>query len=429
MLTMTPPAYLDPDAAARRALRQHKAFASGLLVLMAVLVLVSYALPPGWGADLLQASAKAGFVGGIADWFAVTALFRHPLGLPIPHTAIIPMQKARLAGSLGRFVATHVFTPSEVSRLLGRLDLPAIVARFLSDPVSARPAARALSEMLPRLLASIEDGRARRTMARIVPRLVGGPGAGRIVARALRSLVEGGRHQDALGFLLGEIRKALDSKHDSIHGFIQEKVRASGGRLVGWVLGAQVAERVLGVLRDELERMGPEGGSIRIAFDEWVRSEIERMETDPERAAEIGRAIRQVVAHETVQTWLWDVWSRLRVALEADARRPGGHSLQVIEGALINLGTFLQQDEAARARLQAAAESVISGMLPSAQTQLSDFIEHVVANWPAETIVEKVELRVGKDLQFVRVNGTLVGFVVGGGLYLLLDAVFGRVAS
>ena len=253
--------------------------------------------------------------------------------------------------------------------------------------------------------------------------------AGISVARALRSLVEGGRHQDALGFLLGEIRKALDSKHDAIHGFIQEKVRASGGRLVGWVLGAQVAERVLGVLRDELERVGPEGGNIRLAFDEWVRAEIERMETDPERAAEIGRAIRRVVAHETVQTWLWDVWSRLRLAVEADARRPNGQALQVIEGALTNLGAFLAQDETARARLQAAAESVISGMLPSAQTQLSDFIEHVVANWPAETIVEKVELRVGKDLQYVRVNGTLVGFVVGGGLYLLLDAIFGRVAS
>ena len=184
---------------------------------------------------------------------------------------------------------------------------------------------------------------------------MGGPGAGRIVARALRSLVEGGRHQDALGFLLGEIRKALDSKHDAIHGFIQEKVRASGGRLVGWVLGAQVAERVLGVLRDELERVGPEGGNIRLAFDEWVRAEIERMETDPERAAEIGRAIRRVVAHETVQTWLWDVWSRLRLAVEADARRPNGQALQVIEGALTNLGAFLAQDETARARLQAAA--------------------------------------------------------------------------
>src|SRR4051794_27234132 len=100
----------DPDFLARRQLARHRAFASALLVLMGVLALVSFALPQGWWAGLLQAAAKAGFVGGIADWFAVTALFRHPLGIPIPHTAIIPNQKERLGRALGRFVATHVVT-------------------------------------------------------------------------------------------------------------------------------------------------------------------------------------------------------------------------------------------------------------------------------------------------------------------------------
>ena len=103
---------------------------------MGGLIGVSYALPSGWPVELLQASAKAGFVGGIADWFAVTALFRHPLGLPIPHTAIIPQQKQRLGRALGRFVAGHVFTQAELSRTLTRLDLPGIVARFLADPAA-----------------------------------------------------------------------------------------------------------------------------------------------------------------------------------------------------------------------------------------------------------------------------------------------------
>ena len=427
------PAFLAPavpehDRIARRALRRHRAFATGLLLLMAALTLGSYALPPGWGTDLLQASAKAGFVGGIADWFAVTALFRHPLGLPIPHTAIIPNQKARLGRALGRFVAGHVFTPAEVSRVLGRIDLSAILARFLSDPAAARPAARALAEMLPRVLATVEDGRARRLVARLVPRLVGGPGAGRIVARALRSLVDGGRHQEVLGFLLAELRTVLDSRHAALSAFIQGKVRAQGGRLVGWALGAQVAERVLGVLREELDRMGPDDSSIREAFDEWARREIERMETDPERAAEIGRAVRRVVAHDTVQAWLWDVWARMRVALENDTRRPGGHTLLAIEAALGNLGAFLAEDAAARARLQAAAESVIASMLPSAQAQIADFVGDVVAGWDAKQITDRVELRVGRDLQYVRVNGTLVGFLVGGVLFLALRAMFGHVA-
>ncbi len=419
----------DPDQPLRRALRRHKAFATGLLVLMAGLILVSYALPPAPWVELLQAASKAGFVGGIADWFAVTALFRHPLGIPIPHTAIIPKQKERLGRSLGRFMAGHVFTPEEVRRVLGRLDLPGIVARFLSDPAAARPAAVALAEMLPRVLATVEDGRARRTMARIVPRLVGGPGAGRIVARMLRTLVDGGRHQEALGFLLGELRTLLDSRQEVLESFIQDKVRAQGGRLVGWALGAQVAARVMLVLREELDRVGPDGSSIRDAFDEWARREIDRMEADPERAAEIGRAVRRVVAHETVQAWLWDVWSRMRLALEADARRPGGHTLAVIEASLGNLGGFLAADAAARARLQAAAEGVAATLLPTAQAQLATFIGDVVAGWDGDYITDKLELRVGKDLQFVRVNGTLVGFLVGGALFGVLRAVFGGVAG
>ncbi len=408
------------DRTARRELRRYKGFATGLLALMAALIGASFALPEGFWRELLQACAKAGLVGGLADWFAVTALFRHPLGLPIPHTAIIPRQKDRLGHALGRFVAGHVFTPDEVSRVLGRIDLPGILSRFLSDPAASAPAARALATLMPRILATVEDGRARRTMARIVPRLLGGAAAGRIVARALRTMVEGGRHQDALGFLLGELRGVLDSKHDALHGFIQDKVRASGGRLVGWVLGAQVAERVLGVVRDELERVGPDGGRIRIAFDEWVRAEIDRIEQDPERAAEIGRALRRVLTHDTVQTWLWDVWSRLRVALEADAARPEGRTQAAIAAALANLGALLAEDRAVRARIQAAAEGIITGLLPSAQIQLSDFIGGVVAGWDADTLTEKVELRVGRDLQFVRVNGTVVGALAGGALFLVL---------
>jgi len=414
---MIPDRAPDPDAA------------TGLLAAMGGLVGVSYALPPGFGAGLLQASAKAGFVGGIADWFAVTALFRHPLGLPIPHTAIIPRQKERLGRSLGRFVAGHVITPAEVSRVLGRLDMASMLAGFLRDRRAVGPAAAALAEMLPRILASVEDGRARRIAARLIPRLLGGPGAGRVVARALRTLVAGGRHQEVLGFLLTEFRKLLESKQDGLQDFIQQKVRAQGGRVIGWMLGAQVAERVLGVLRDELEKVGPEGSSIRAAFDEWVRREIDLMETDPARAAEIGLAIRRVVAHDTVQAWIWDVWSRLRTAIEADAARPGGHTIGLIETAFGNLGTFLEEDPAARARLQTAAEAVIATFLPSAQAQLADFIGDVVAGWDADTITDKLELRVGRDLQFVRVNGTLVGFLAGGALYLLLLALTGRVVT
>ncbi|HLB98712.1 MAG TPA: DUF445 domain-containing protein [Acetobacteraceae bacterium] len=415
------------DRAARRALAQHRAFATGLLVLMAVLALGSYALPPGYPAALLGAAAKAGFIGGIADWFAVTALFRHPLGIPIPHTAILPAQKVRLGRALGRFVANHVVTGTEVAGVLRRLDLPAILHRFLADPVATRPAAVALAGMLPRLLSSVEDGRARRVVARIVPRILGGPGAGAVVARALHSMVAGGRHQEVLGFVLGQIKTLLAGREAALQAAIEERVREQGGRLVGWALGATIARRVLAALNVELDKIGPDGSELRGAFDEWVRREITRMEQDPERAAEIGRAIRLVVAHDTVQAWLWDVWSRLRLALEADAARPSGRSVAFFSGALANLGALLENDPAARAGVERAIEGLVATLLPSAQVQLSDFIAGVVGGWDAATVTDRLELHVGKDLQFVRVNGTLVGFLVGGLVYVALRAAFGDV--
>ena len=418
---MTP---LDPDTAARRGLARHRAIATALVVLMAALTLASYALPRSTATDLLQAAAKAGFIGGIADWFAVVALFRHPLGLPIPHTAILPAQKERLGRALGRFVAGQVFTPEQVSGALARIDLPGILRRFLADPDAARPAAQALAALLPRLLAGLEDGRARRTLARIIPRVIGGADGGRVAARALRSLVSGGRHHEVLTFVITELKATLAAKQDQLRAAIETRVSEQGGKLVGWALGASIANRVLGAVNQELDRIGPDS-ALREAFDELVRREIIRIEEDPVRAAEIGSTIRGVVAHETVQAWLADVWTQARRALEADAGRPSGRTVALIEGSFDNLGAMLAADPAARAALQRASEQVVARLLPAAQAQLAQFIASVIAGWDTATITEKLELRVGKDLQFVRVNGTLVGFLVGGLAYAVLRAMFG----
>ena len=146
-----------------------------------------------------------------------------------------------------------------------------------------------------------------------MPRIVGGPAAGKVVARALHSLVDGGRHQEVFGFILGQLKAALASREDALRAAIEERVREQGGRLVGWALGASIARRVLAQINAELDKMSPDGSELRAAFDEWVRREINRMETEPERAAELGTAIRRVVAHETVQAWLWDIWARVRI--------------------------------------------------------------------------------------------------------------------
>jgi uncharacterized membrane-anchored protein YjiN (DUF445 family) len=152
------------------------------------------------------------------------------------------------------------------------------------------------------------------------------------------------------------------------------------------------------------------------------------MEQDPERAAAIGRAVREALSHPAVAAWLGDIWTRLRTTMEADAANPSGRTVQVLAGMLGNLGNVLAEDPTARERLNRAAEGVLVALLPNARTQLADFIAGVVRGWDTATVTEKIELRVGKDLQYVRINGTLVGFLVGGALFALLTAIFGGVA-
>ena len=406
----------DPDAAARRTLARHRLVAHLLLALMAALTAAGHIwrFPP-----VLLAAATAGLVGGLADWFAVTALFRHPLGLPIPHTAIIPAQQARIGSALGRFIAGHVFTEAEVAAALERLDVSAIIAGFLADAEARRPAAEALAAMLPRLLGAIEDGRARRLVSRLVPRLVGGQGGGRIVGRALRQLVEGGRHQEVFGFFLDQLKTLLAAREAALQQAIEERVREQGGRLVGWAVGASVAKRVVAQINTELERMEPDGSELREAFDERMRREIARIEEEPARAAEIGAALRRVVAHETVRAWLWDIWSRVRLALEQDAARPNGRSVAVVDSTLANLGQVLREDERAAARLRDAVRALTSRLIPAGRGEIARFVEGVVGGWDTATLTERLELRVGKDLQYIRMNGTIVGALAGAAVALL----------
>lgn len=419
----------DPDAELRRALARQRAIATMLLVLMGGILVGSYWLEPGYWRDLIQASAKAGLVGGIADWFAVTALFRQPLGLPIPHTAIIPRQKDRLGRGLGRFVAGHVFTEAELHRLLARMDPARILERFLSDPTQVRPAVIGLAGLLPRVVTTLEDGRARRVVARLLPRLVTGPAAGRMLARVLRALMAGGQHQQVFSVVVAEVKRILSDRQTDLEAAIRTRVRGKGGAITDWLAGATIARGVLDALNTELEKIEPDNSALRAAFQAWLEAEVERLETDPARAEAIAATVRRALAHPSVAAWLLDAWERIKQGIAADASREDGRVVALLSGLAANAGALLHEDEAARARVNAAVEGLIATLLPAAQARLAEFIGDVVSGWDTATVTEKIELRVGRDLQFVRINGTIVGALVGAGLFVLLTELFGRVAT
>ncbi|ACI53034.1 protein of unknown function DUF445 [Gluconacetobacter diazotrophicus PA1 5] len=425
----------EADRAAWLNLRRYRRAATGLLAGMGVLTAAGYAAPAaglvgdGLWLDVLRSGAKAGVVGGLADWFAVTALFRHPLGLPIPHTAILPAQKARLGEALGRFVATHVFTEDDVNAALDRIDLPEIVAGLLDDPATAETVSRMLAGAAPGVMNRLEDGRAGSAMGRIMPMILGGEDVAPIVARTLRALVEGDRHQEVLSFLLARLKDGLKAKEASLRAMIEDRVREQGGRVLGWAIGGSIATKVLVAVNQELDRVDPQNSELRESFTNWVRGEIDRIETDPERRRDITGAIMGVVTHDSIRGWSGDVWRRMRVMIEADMRRPDGWSASIVQDTLLRLADQMRTDAALRERMVGTARRMILGSLPFLRERLSRFIASVVAGWDADLLSSRLELRVGKDLQFVRLNGTLVGFLAGAGLSLLLQLLFGRGAG
>ena len=250
-----------------------------------------------------------------------------------------------------------------------------------------------------------------------------------MIARALRVLVENERHQEVLSFLLGELKAVLASKEAALRLLIEERVREQGGRLLGWALGGSIAGRVLSAMNQELDRTDPTGSELREAFTVWVRHEIDRIETEPARGREVGDAIRGLVGHDSVRSWAAEIWLRSRTMIESDMRRADGWFVTLIADALPRLGAVLTRDVAMRVRIEAATRGLVLRTLPGVRERLAGFIGDVVGNWDSRMIVERLELRVGRDLQYVRINGTLVGAMVGAVFYLLLRAVFGHATT
>lgn len=421
----------EGDIAARQTLRRYQNAATGLLVLMGGLTVVGYAAPAaGWVEDgffleMFRAGARAGVVGGVADWFAVVALFRHPLGLPIPHTAILSAQKDRLARALGRFVASQVFTAKEVERVLAKVDVPGFIANLLEDPATQDAVVGAMARSMPQLLDRLEDGRASNAIGRIMPGLLGGSDLSPVIAKALRSLVDDDRHQEVLSYFLSQLKDGLKAKEGALRDMIEERVREQGGRILGWAIGGSIATKVLTAAAQELDRIDPENSSLREGFTSWVRLQIDRIETDPERGREFTQAVTSVLSHESVVGWWGDIWLRFRRMVEADVEDPQGRTACLLRDALGRMAGQLRNDDVLRQRIVERVDGTIGKALPFVRDQMAEFIARVVSGWNAVEIAEKLELRVGKDLQFIRFNGTLVGFAVGALLFAALRLTFG----
>ncbi|MCX5614312.1 DUF445 domain-containing protein [Bombella saccharophila] len=370
--------------------------------------------------DMLQAGSQAGVVGGVADWFAVTALFRHPLGLPIPHTAILPQRKAQLGSALGRFMVEHFLTKVEVIRLLEQVDLPVLLARFLQKPEIENQILRYLRNLTPAILERIGDGRGSSFLVTLFPTLLKREDVTALVLRGFKALVDEEIHQEVFSFFLAQLKEFVTTREEDLRSFVEKRVKEQGGRLIGWAVGTSIATQVLAALRAELGRVDPMDSDLRHGFTRWVRTKIQELEDDPQGAHDLMESITAFFSHESVKEWSGSLWQRLRIMVEDDSARDDGLSMQALRTMYRQFVEALLQRTALSTRMNHAVQQMVVKALPAMQDYTSNMIERVITEWDAKSLSARLEAGIGRDLAYIRVNGTVVGFVVGALLEALL---------
>lgn len=404
----------DSNRAAR--LRRMKLLAAGLLALMVALFVAATLGQARWPALAhVRAFAEAAMVGAIADWFAVVALFRRPLGLPIPHTAIIPRNKDRIGRALGDFIANHFLAPEVVAAKLDSLDVAGRLAHWLGETDNARRLAQRLAALAPAVLDSLEAETTQPLVRAGLRRALAAVPAAPLLARVLSALVAAGHHQALLDHLLDGAGDLLADHQDSIRERVAER---SWKWLPRWV-DHKLADKVVRGSRDTLAELHDPDHPWRAQLQATLQDWCDRLAHDPELVARGEAAKEEILDHPLVLAALDSAWTeardRLRDALAADSTPLA----PAVERLIVALAARLDGDEHLRAVLNRWLRRAADRVVVPRRAEIGGFIAGVVQRWDARTLTARLELQVGPDLQYIRVSGTLVGGLVGLAIHAL----------
>lgn len=409
----------DPHVELKYArLRYMQRLATSLLIAMLALLALSATFKTShpW-LQWVQAFAAAATVGAIADWFAVVALFHHPLGVPFPHTAIVPANKDRIGASLGRFIEHNFLTTENVIRKLEQRNLSSALADWLLRRANSENLAGRACALIPTMLNALGDEDVRRFVDRTITPQLRALDLASIASSILSVLTAGGRHQ----VVLGQVLKALEAWLTANRGTIKPKFAEASKYTPGFLDSYIVNRFVDGIiaLLHEVTR-NPEH-EMRRRFDAATDEFIRNLNTSADFRDQAEVLKQELLAHLEREAYYQAVWRDIKERLLADLA--GDHSLirsQLTE-AFVTLGSGLRDDRALQGKLNAWLLQAIEDMLVRHRHQVSTLITEVVRGWDTREVAEKMELEIGKDLQYIRISGTLVGGTVG----LLLHAFTG----
>ncbi|MFJ5639306.1 DUF445 domain-containing protein [Streptomyces sp. NPDC093223] len=406
-------AFTPADEERRRGVRRMKATATGLLLFVAlVYVLAKWASGAGAGswADYVAAAAEAGMVGALADWFAVTALFRHPLGLPIPHTAIIPTKKDQLGVSLGEFVGENFLSRDVVRQRLRAVGIASRLGAWLAEPKNADRVTAELATALRGALTVLRDSDVQAVVGEAITRRAEAqeiaPGIGKMLDR----VVADGGHRRVVDLVVGRAHDWLELHADSVMDAVQ-------GGAPGWTprfVDRKVGERVYKeLLRFCTEMRDMPSHPARGALDRFLADFANDLQSDTETRARVERLKGEVLGRGEVQDLIASAWTAVRSMIVSAAEDERSELRLRVRASLISLGARMAGEAKVQDKVDSWVEGAAVHVVSTYRKEITSLITDTVAGWDAEHTTRKIEAHIGRDLQFIRINGTVVGSLAG----------------
>ena len=391
--------------------------ATALLGAVTVLfIAVTVAGAHGTFLGYVQAGAEASMVGAVADWFAVTALFRRPLGLPIPHTALIVERKDQFAATLGQFVQENFLNADVLTDRLRAVGLAPRLAAWLSDQANAARLAGYAADAVVTVAEALRDEDVQRTLTAELTRVIDSVELAPLAGRTLRAVIAGGQHAELFNVILAAADRYL-ADHSAE---LREMFEGEAPRWVPDAVYRRVFDRLYSRLRQRLVAMAadPDDPSRR-QFDAWIAGLPDRLETDPDLRERGERIKRDLLRSEGLRDWSSSLWQKVKEALRAQAADPGSELRRRLASLLVAVGQRLGSDQRLQDGMERMVESAVRGLADQFHDELAGLVTGTIERWDATQTSTQLELLLGPDLQFIRINGT----VVGAGIGLALHAI------
>jgi uncharacterized membrane-anchored protein YjiN (DUF445 family) len=418
-MSASPVPALERESTALRARRLAAARRRATLLLVAVTALfvaVTAAGAHGTFLGYVQAGAEAAMVGGIADWFAVTALFRRPLGLPIPHTAVIVERKDQFAATLGQFVQENFLNADVLAERIRSAGLVPRLAAWLADQANAARFAGHAADLVVTVAEALRDEDVQRVFTAELTRAVDAVEVAPLAGRVLRAITAEGHHAELFNTILSGADRYLAEHYAEL----REQFEAESPRWMPQAAYRLVFDRLYTRLRERLAAMAADpDDETRHQFDEWIAGLPDRLETSPELRERGERLKREVLGSAELRDWSSSLWQRTKDTLRTQAADPQSELRRRLADALVEAGRRLGTDPRLQESLERVVESGARTFAGQFHDELAGLVTGTIERWDAAETSSQLELLLGRDLQFIRINGTVVGAGVGLALHAI----------